>query len=70
MIGAAPGSRPAVQEDDRLRAPRAASLPIEAVTVADLQPPGLIRFDRRIEGAALGHRRLRFVSSSVRLSLG
>ena len=59
MVGTRSGARAAVQEDDRLRPLGAAAFPIEPMAVADVEETGLIRLDRRIEGAALGHRLLR-----------
>ena len=56
MVGAHPRSGSAVEEHRRFRAGRPAPLPVKRMTIADVEHAGLIGFDRRIEGAAFGHR--------------
>ena len=54
FIAKPPGA--AVQEDGRLGAGRAGALPIDAVSIADIEMAGGIGFDFGIEGAAfVGH---------------
>jgi hypothetical protein len=54
--GAAPRARTAVKEDDWLGAWRAASLPMKAVPVADIEPAALVRLKRRVKGAKVGQK--------------
>ena len=45
VVGAQAGARPAVQEHRGLGARRAAQLPVDAVVVADVEQPGVVRLD-------------------------
>jgi hypothetical protein len=56
MIGVAAAARAAMEENGGLAARRSAPFPIELVAVADREPAGRIRLDRRIEGAALAQK--------------
>ena len=51
MVRTAAGAGAAMKHDGGLGAGRAASFPIEAVAVTDVEPSRLIRLDRRIKGA-------------------
>ncbi len=68
-------ARPAMQENRRLGAARAGPLPIDAVTVANVQHAGLERLDFRVKGAGfrchlmLSSRRVHFRSSGGQVSV-